>query len=100
MMHEDTRYYTLGKGDFASGWATHSRALWSRVTTTVTILSISAKFWEPARFRAWLISTSQAERTLTKTYQRWVTNLAIDGCTFAFKEVWPDINNALFHQQD
>jgi hypothetical protein len=40
------------------------------------------------------------ERTLTKTYQRWVTNIAIDGCTFAFKEVWPDINNALFHQKD
>jgi hypothetical protein len=40
------------------------------------------------------------ERTLTKTYQRWVTNIAIDGCTFAFKEVWPDINNAVFHQKD
>jgi hypothetical protein len=40
------------------------------------------------------------ERNFTKTYQRWITNLAIDGGVFVFKEVWPDINNAIFHQKD
>jgi hypothetical protein len=39
------------------------------------------------------------ERTFTKTYQRWITSLAIDGGTFVFKEFWPDINRKFFHQK-
>ncbi len=101
VFHQDTRYYTLGKGDFAKrlGYA------FTRIAITRTdgghetfnaseILGAGAfagiaNFYYPSQ-----------ERTLTKTYQRWITNIAIDGCTFAFKEVWPDINDAVFHQKD
>ncbi len=101
VMHEDTRYYTLGKGDFVKrlGYAFtrivvtrnddgHDTFNFSEILGAGAFSGV-ANFYYPSQ-----------ERTLTKTYQRWVTNLAIDGCTFAFKEVWPDINNALFHQQD
>ena len=40
------------------------------------------------------------ERTFTKVYQRWVTNVSIDDATFVFKEFWPDINDRFFHQKD
>jgi hypothetical protein len=101
VLHQDTRYYTLGKGDFAKrlGYAFtrivvtrndegHETFNFSEILGAGAFSGV-ANFYYPSQ-----------ERTLTKTYQRWVTNLAIDGCTFAFKEVWPDINNALFHQQD
>lgn len=100
-LHQDTRYYTLGSGDIGKrlGYA-FTRVMVTRTDEGHETFNFSevlgagafsgiANFYYPSQ-----------ERTLTKTYQRWVTNLAIDGCTFAFKEIWPDINNALFHQQD
>jgi hypothetical protein len=100
-LHQDTRYYTLGRGDIGKrlGYA-FTRILVTRTDEGHATFNYSeilgagafaglANFYYPSQ-----------ERTLTKTYQRWVTNIAIDGCTFAFKEVWPDINNAIFHQQD
>jgi hypothetical protein len=32
--------------------------------------------------------------------QRWLTNVLIDGGTFAATEFWPDLNRALFHQEE
>ena len=100
-LHQDTRYYTLGSVDIGKrmGYA-FTRVMVTRTDEGHETFNFSevlgagafsgiANFYYPSQ-----------ERTLTKTYQRWVTNLAIDGCTFAFKEIWPDINNALFHQQD
>ena len=100
-LHQDTRYYTLGKGAF-------------RQTGRVCVL---ARGDNAHRFRPQAINYSEIigagaasgtanlyypsqERTLTKTYQRWITYLAIDGGVFVFKEIWPDINNAIFHQKD
>jgi hypothetical protein len=101
ILHEDTRYYTLGKGDFAKrvGYA-FTRIVITRSDSGHETFNAS-EFLGAGMFSgvANLYYPSQ-ERTLTKTYQRWVTNIAIDGCTFAFKEVWPDINNAVFHQKD
>jgi len=37
--------------------------------------------------------------TWTKTGQRWLTNVSLDGATFIFKEFWPDINSKIFHQK-
>ena len=101
VMHQDTRYYTLGKGDFGKrvGYAVtrifvtrdddgHQTFNYSEVAGAGAFAAI-ANLYYPA-----------PEHTLVKTYQRWVTNLAIDGGVFVFKEVWPDINNAVFHQKD
>jgi hypothetical protein len=101
ILHEDTRYYTLGKGPFVKrlGYA-FSRVAITRADSGHETFNFS-EFAGAGAFSgvANLYYPSQ-ERTLTKTYQRWVTNLAIDSCVFAFKEVWPDINNSIFHQTD
>jgi hypothetical protein len=101
ILHQDTRYYTLGKGPFVKrlGYA-FSRVAITRADSGHETFNFS-EFVGAGAFSgvANLYYPSQ-ERTLTKTYQRWVTNLAIDSCVFAFKEVWPDINNSIFHQTD
>jgi hypothetical protein len=101
VLHQDTRYYTLGKGDFAKrlGYA-FTRIVVTRTDEGHETFNFSEILGAGAFSGIANLYYPSQERTLTKTYQRWVTNLAIDGCTFAFKEVWPDINNAIFHQQD
>jgi hypothetical protein len=96
ILHQDTRYYTLGKGEFGKriGYA-FSRVLITRTDSGHRAINYS----EIASGISNLYYPSQ-ERNFTKTYQRWITNLAIDGGVFVFKEVWPDINNAIFHQKD
>ncbi|MGC2402589.1 MAG: hypothetical protein WA510_22550 [Acidobacteriaceae bacterium] len=100
-LHLDTRYYTMGRGNFAKrlGYA-FSRVAITRTDSGKDTFNFS-EFMGAAAFSgvANLYYPSQ-ERTFTKTYQRYIENLAIDSCVFAFKEVWPDINNAIFHQKD
>jgi len=37
--------------------------------------------------------------TWVKTYQRWGTQIALDGVFNIAKEFWPDINKSIFHQK-
>jgi len=37
--------------------------------------------------------------TWVKTYQRWGTQLALDGVGDILKEFWPEINRAIFHNK-
>jgi hypothetical protein len=101
VLHQDTRYYTLGRGSVPKrlGYA-FSRVAITRTDSGHRAFNAS-EFLGAGAFSgiANLYYPSQ-ERTFTKTYQRWITNLAIDSCVFAFKEIWPDINNAVFHQKD
>jgi hypothetical protein len=99
--HQDTRYYTLGRGDFAKriGYA-FTRIVVTRTDGGHETFNVSEILGAGAFSGIANLYYPSQERTLTKTYQRWVTNLAIDGCTFVFKEVWPDINNSIFHQKD
>jgi hypothetical protein len=101
VLHQDTRYYTLGKGDFAKrvGYA-FSRIVITRTDDGNKAFNFSEIVGAGAFSGVANLYYPSQERTVTKTYQRWITNLAIDGCTFVFKEVWPDINNAVFHQTD
>jgi hypothetical protein len=101
IMHEDTRYYTLGKGPFVKrlGYA-FSRVAITRADSGHETFNLSEFAGAGAFSGVANLYYPSTERTLTKTYQRWITNLAIDSCVFAFKEVWPDINNSIFHQTD
>ncbi len=101
ILHQDTRYYTLGKGPFPKrlGYA-FTRIIITRADSGHETFNFSEIVGAGAFSGVANLYYPSQERTLTKTYQRWITNLAIDGCTFAFKEVWPDINNAIFHQKD
>jgi hypothetical protein len=100
-LRQDTRYYTLGHGGVVKrlGYA-FSRVAITRTDAGKETFNFS-EFLGAGAFSgvANLYYPSQ-ERTFTKTYQRWIENLAIDSCVFAFKEIWPDINNAIFHQQE
>jgi hypothetical protein len=101
LLQQDNRYYTLGEGPFGK-----------RVSYAVTRVFITRtddgnkafNYSEVLGAGAFSVVSNlyypNEERTLVKTYQRWVTNLAIDGGVFVFKEVWPDLNNAFFHQKD
>jgi hypothetical protein len=101
LTHQDTRYYTLGKGEFAKrvGYA-FSRVAITRTDGGNETFNVSEILGAGAFSGVANLYYPSQERTFTKTYQRWITNIAIDGCTFVFKEVWPDINNAVFHQKD
>lgn len=101
LFHQDSRYYTLGRGGFPK------RVLYSfsRIAITrtdggrETFNASEAVGAGGAAGVANLYYPGQ-ERTWTKTGQRWVLNLGLDGATFVFKEFWPDLNNRFFHQKD
>jgi hypothetical protein len=101
LLHQDTRYYTLGHGSMGKrvGYAFtrifvtrdddgHATFNYSEVVGAGAFAAVSNLYY-PAQ-----------ERTEVKSYQRWVTNLIIDGVVFTFKEVWPDINSNTFHQTE
>lgn len=95
---EDPRYYTLGHGSFLkrTGYAV-SRLLVTRTDSGGRTINISeivgngagagiSDFYYPSR-----------ERTWTKTGQKWVTQIALDGVFNVLKEFWPDVNHFIFH---
>ena len=101
VLHEDSRYYTLGHGGFIKrGFYAVSRTVITRADSgkeTVnlseilgagTAAGISSAYY-PTQYRTW-----------TKIGQRWLTNVLLDFGTFAAKEFWPDVNHAIFHQSD
>jgi hypothetical protein len=101
VLHQDTRYYTLGSG------APAHRFLYAFTRTMITRTdegneTINASELVGAGAAAGMANLyyPSPERTFTKTYQRWVTSVLIDGGTFVFKEFWPDLNNHFFHQQE
>ena len=99
-LHQDPRYYTLGQGGIIKRTAySFSRVLITRtddsnetfnaseIVGTGAAAGISGLYY-PSQYRDW-----------TKTGQRWLTNVLLDGGTFIAKEFWPDINSAIFHQK-
>jgi hypothetical protein len=100
-LHQDSRYYTLGHGNFMKREAyaftrvlvtrndNSSRAPnYSEVVGAGIASGISAAYY-PSVYQTW-----------TKVGQRWLTNVIIDGAVFSMNEFWPDVNNKFFHQKD
>ncbi len=95
---EDPRYYTLGQGGFAkrTGYAV-SRLFITRTNGGKGTFNLSeiagagaaagiSNVYYPAEHNPWV-----------KTYQRWGTQVGLDGVFNALKEFWPDIDQAVFH---
>jgi hypothetical protein len=95
---EDPRYYTMGKGGFVkrTGYAV-SRLLITRTNSGGSTFNLSeivgagaaagiGNAYYPAQSNPWV-----------KTYQRWGTQVGLDGVFNVLKEFWPDINHAVFH---
>ena len=96
--HEDPRYYTLGHGGFfkRTGYAV-SRLFITRTDAGGRTFNFSeiagngvgagiSDAYYPSRQRTW-----------TKTYQKWTTQIALDGVFNIAKEFWPNINHSIFH---
>jgi hypothetical protein len=100
-LHQDSRYYTKGHGGFPKRLAySFSRIAITRQDSGREAFNASEIFGAGTAAGISNLYYPSQERTFTKTYQRWITNLAIDGGTFIFREFWPDINGKIFHQTD
>jgi hypothetical protein len=98
LTHEDPRYYTLGHGGFfkRSGYAL-SRLLVTRTDSGHNTFNISEIVGNGAGAGISDLYYPARERTWTKTGQKWLTQIALDGGFNILKEFWPDINHAIFH---
>lgn len=99
-LHQDSRYYTLTRGSVAKrlGYS-FSRIVITRDDKDRNVFNTSEVLG--SGIAAGISSTyyPSQERTFKKVGDLWLTNLAIDGGTYVFKEFWPDINNKFFHQK-
>ena len=94
---EDPRYYTMGRGGFfkRTGYAL-DRLFITRTNSGKNTFNLSevvgagaaagiGNAYYPAEANPWV-----------KTYQRWGTQVGLDGVFNVVKEFWPDINRAVF----
>jgi len=96
--HEDTRFYTLGRGSFftRAGYAL-SRVVVTRSdagTSTFNFGEVLGSGLSAGLSNAYYPS---AERSFSNTGSQWGLNIAVDALAFVVKEFWPDVNHALFH---
>jgi len=100
-LHQDTRYYTLGHGGFIkrTGYS-FSRILITRTDSGGRAFNASEVMGAGSAAGISNFYYPSADRTWTKTGQRWATSIGLDGLTFIAKEFWPDINNKIFHQKN
>jgi hypothetical protein len=98
LTHEDPRYYTLGHGGFLkrTGYAV-SRLLVTRTDAGHSTFNVSEIVGNGAGAGISDTYYPARERTWTKTGQKWLTQIALDGVFNILKEFWPDINQAIFH---
>ena len=98
LTREDPRYYTLGHGGFfkRTGYAV-SRLLLTRTDSGGATFNISEIVGNGAGAGISDTYYPSRERTWTKTGQKWLTQIALDGTFNILKEFWPDINRAIFH---
>jgi hypothetical protein len=98
LTREDPRYYTLGRGGFfkRTGYAV-SRLLVTRTDSGGPTFNVSEIVGNGAGAGISNTYYPSRERTWTKTGQKWLTQIALDGAFNILKEFWPDINHAIFH---
>lgn len=98
LTHEDPRYYTLGHGGLfkRSGYSL-SRLLITRNDKGGRTPNISEIMGNGSASGIACLYYPSPERTWTKTGQRWVTQIGLDGFANIVKEFWPDVNTKLFH---
>ncbi len=95
---EDPRYYTLGKGGFIkrTGYAV-SRLFITRTDAGKATVNISEIVGAGAAAGIGNFYYHGQSNPFVKTYQRWGTQVGLDGVFNVLKEFWPDINHAVFH---
>lgn len=101
VLHQDSRYYTLGRGGFAKrlGYSL-SRVAITRKDSGHETFNASEIFGAGTAAGISAFYYPSQERSFTNTYQLWLTSIAIDAGSNLFKEFWPDINSRVFHQKE
>ncbi len=98
LTHEDTRYYTLGRG---SNWKRTkyavTRVLVTRSDSGKEVFNISEVGGAAIAAAVSNAYYPSPERTFGNTAKQIGTNVGVDGIALLFKEFWPDVNQALFH---
>jgi hypothetical protein len=94
---EDPRYYTLGKGGFIkrTGYAA-SRLFITRTNSGKSTFNLSEVVGAGAAAGIGNLYYPAQYNPLVKTYQRWGTQVGLDGVFNVLKEFWPDIDHAVF----
>jgi hypothetical protein len=94
---EDPRYYTLGKGGFVkrTGYAV-SRLFITRTDSGKNAFNISEIVGSGAASSIGNAYYPESNPWV-KTYQRWGTQVGLDGVVNMLKEFWPGIDRAVFH---
>lgn len=97
---EDPRYYTMTRGSFIkrTGYS-FSRLVITRSNSGGRALNFSEVVGNGAAAGIASLYYPRPERTWTKTGQRWVTQIGLDGFANLIKEFWPDVNAKLFHNR-
>jgi hypothetical protein len=94
---EDPRYYTLGRGGFIKRTVySFSRLAITRTDHGGATPNFSEIVGNGAAAGISALYYPSQERTWTKTGQRWVTQVGLDGFSNILKEFWPDINSKIF----
>ncbi|MGA7080793.1 MAG: hypothetical protein WBQ43_18965 [Terriglobales bacterium] len=95
---EDPRYYTMGKGGFfkRTGYAV-SRLLITRTDSGKSTFNLSEIVGAGAAAGIGNAYYPKESNPFVKTYQRWGTQVGLDGVFNVLKEFWPDIDHAIFH---
>lgn len=98
LTHEDSRYYTLGRGGLfkRTGYAV-SRAVVTRSDSGKSVFNASEVVGAGASAGLANAYYPGRERTFSNTATNWGLDVGIDAFTFVLKEFWPDINHRLFH---
>jgi hypothetical protein len=100
LTREDPRYYTLGRGGFVrrTGYSV-SRLFVTRTDGGGRSPNISEIVGNGAAAGIANLYYPSQGRTWTKTGQRWLTQVALDGASNLIKEYWPFLNSKLFRRK-
>lgn len=101
VLHEDSRYYTLGHGGLVRRTVyAFGRTFITRSDSGKETFNFSEIIGSGAASGISAAYYPTVDQTWTKVGQRWLQNGVIDGATYVLQEFWPDINNKLFHTKD
>jgi hypothetical protein len=94
---EDPRYYTLAKGGFVkrTGYAI-GRLFITRTNSGGSTFNLSEIVGAGAAAGIGNAYYPQESNPWVKTYQRWGTQVGLDGAFNVLKEFWPDIDRIIF----
>jgi hypothetical protein len=96
LTHEDTRYYTLGRGGFMkrTGYAL-SRAYVTRTDDGNETFNLSEVLGAGASAGLSSLYYPTRERSFSNVASEWGLDVGIDSASFLVREFWPDVNRHL-----